>query len=98
MPTSRKALEKSAFEKTGLLGLPVSAHGRALGASGEGRHSESGGTRHSSRGSLGGGGSGSTGYGDGERRGTPVGDKPVTYRFAWTQQGKMPVGFVKGRR
>ncbi|MEU4768897.1 S8 family serine peptidase [Actinosynnema sp. NPDC023794] len=28
-------------------------------------------------------------------RGTPVGDKPVTYRFAWTQQGKMPVGFVK---
>ncbi|MCC8249665.1 S8 family serine peptidase [Saccharothrix luteola] len=28
-------------------------------------------------------------------RGTPVGDEPVTYRFAWTQQGKMPVGFVK---
>ena len=28
-------------------------------------------------------------------RGTPDGDKPVTYRFAWTQQGKMPVGFVR---
>jgi subtilisin family serine protease len=28
-------------------------------------------------------------------RGTPDGDKPVTYRFAWAQQGKMPVGFVR---
>ncbi|MFJ6676441.1 S8 family serine peptidase [Actinosynnema sp. NPDC091369] len=28
-------------------------------------------------------------------RGTPDGDKPVTYRFAWAQQGKVPVGFVK---
>ncbi|MFD0202244.1 MULTISPECIES: S8 family serine peptidase [Saccharothrix] len=28
-------------------------------------------------------------------RGTPDGAKPVTYRFAWTQQGKMPVGFVR---
>ncbi|MEV8440219.1 S8 family serine peptidase [Actinosynnema sp. NPDC051121] len=28
-------------------------------------------------------------------RGTPDGDKPVTYRFAWTQQGRMPVGFVR---
>ncbi|GAB2973610.1 S8 family serine peptidase [Saccharothrix stipae] len=28
-------------------------------------------------------------------RGTPDGDKPVTYRFAWSQQGRMPVGFVR---
>ncbi|TQM80111.1 subtilisin family serine protease [Saccharothrix saharensis] len=28
-------------------------------------------------------------------RGTPDGDKPVTYRFAWSQRGKVPVGFVQ---
>ncbi|MFE9748481.1 S8 family serine peptidase [Saccharothrix saharensis] len=28
-------------------------------------------------------------------RGTPDGDKPVTYRFAWSQRGKVPVGFVR---
>ncbi|WP_367130550.1 S8 family serine peptidase [Saccharothrix sp. HUAS TT1] len=28
-------------------------------------------------------------------RGTPEGDEPVTYRFAWSQQGKAPSGFVR---
>ncbi|MFD1146318.1 S8 family serine peptidase [Saccharothrix hoggarensis] len=28
-------------------------------------------------------------------RGTPEGGKPVTYRFAWSQQGAMPTGFTR---
>ncbi|NUT53316.1 MAG: S8 family serine peptidase [Saccharothrix sp.] len=28
-------------------------------------------------------------------RGTPDGGLPVTYRFAWSQRGRMPVGFVR---
>ncbi|ONI92352.1 peptidase S8 [Saccharothrix sp. ALI-22-I] len=28
-------------------------------------------------------------------RAAPDGDKPVTYRFAWSQQGKLPTGFVR---
>ncbi|MFE2751892.1 S8 family serine peptidase [Actinosynnema sp. NPDC059335] len=28
-------------------------------------------------------------------RGTPEGDVPVTYRFAWSQQGRLPDGFVR---
>jgi hypothetical protein len=28
-------------------------------------------------------------------RGTPDGDKPVTYRFAWSMEGSMPTGFTR---